>query len=826
MLRNDWPKLPPPGTTASQLASIFDHGVEKVGSLFVVVPKKVKLFPGAPNTPPEDAEPTDSWELAREFSRTLTANQWKQLSSQEGLGLDNLNPAQQKLYLLLLPDPMRFRPMSADGSVMQEPFELTDEQRRQVRVVMDRNLSIYMVGEGSEPSLFGFTEPVGKRGPKLYLESEGNEQSKQTERYAPKVPNKLKPSDLNFAARSLDGLVSLKDVKTLGELMERVRDATGQSLIVADARLHKLTVKIWGEQARSGDVLKALCRSLGGTFRRVGEGEESFFVLTEDRVGLGTRLAAYQSWRNLGQQLRSADRQSELDKSAKDLDFKKLTTVDDPWGLPVEVHNKADRMMFSTEDSKWEDQLTSVSSLPAAVQEQVKTTSQQRERFMVSDGAGGVRPARPRTDKVSLQSSYRVRLLVPGKGLADAWQLSSLTSGPQMSEYLRNPPKPKVSTKPLRFPEKWKERVVLARPKDEAECATLAKAAKESGFSAIWLDLPPDLSAARKILVAAVAAGKDAGVSVGAQVSVFRTAVPEAPLDLTIQGEPSDAEPNRTAQALAKLPNPELYSAFRTPGVYLEPNPQNFAALTRELTLLARTPGLSALVLTALVPPGYVRQTDRFISFGNAELGYTLQNRLEFLRQESIDPIDLTRGGDIRLMPTYFAEAGPNYINLGNGQYGPDPKFKNPSKLWSEFRAKTIEGLTAPLYQKLRSAAPELRLFVDPGDSDFSNFYGEWLKPDAKPATVANPWDDSQKITRARGFSTFILNRFSYYDYGMIKDDKLRDEYRKSIRADLRRQTTQFGPAASTWNGFVVDASSAAVSRLAEALGHYKEDPK
>lgn len=831
-MRGDWPKVPPPGATAANVAALFDYGVEKVGSLFVFVPKKVKHFLGAPDAPPDSAEPMEDYEVARELSRSLTAGQWKRMASEEGLGIDGMTPVQQKLYLQILPDPIRLRPQGGDVTLSQEPIELTPEQRKQVRVVMDRNLSVNFVGDGATQQFFGFGEMPSQARRRFYLESYSNERNRATDMVAPLVANKLKPGDLNFASRTLDERVSLKDVKTVGELMGRIREATGQSSILADARLHGRSVKVWGDEARSGDVLKALCRAFGGTFRKVGEGDEALYVLTDDRVGIGTRMAAYQSWRNLGSMLRSGKQQEELDKSAASLDFQSLTALDDPWGLPEgTLADVQKRNRVTGPDTKWEDRLMSVGALPASLQKYVQDQVKQNPSITTNDGTGE-RKVSIRSDKVSLQSSYRVQILVPNVGKADAWQLSSLTSGPQLAEFRRNPPKPEEKpAEPLRFPDKWKERAILARPTTAAECAALAKAAKENGFGALWLDLPPDLTRARKLLADAIAAGKSEGISIGAQVSVFRTTVPDAPLDVTILGEPSDAEGERVARALSTVNSPFAFRMnpnARQPGVYLEPNQATYAALTRELTLLARTPGLSTLVLTALTPPGYARFTPTYYGGSSIDLGYTLANRLAFLRQESVDPVDLGRNYDSQLVPEVFQDNGANYIDLGNGQYGPDPKYRNRNQLWSELRAKNVEGLTVPLYTKLREAAPNLRLFVAPSDDTFGNggYFGEWQKPDARETVNAAPWDDSQKIARARSFSPYILNQLPSFNFSLVKDEKQREEFRRSMRMYLQRQTKLFGPAGLTWNGFVADFSLTPAVEISSALGQFKEDPK
>ena len=57
--------------------------------------------------------------------------------------------------------------------------------------------------------------------------------------------------------------------------------------------------------------------------------------------------------------------------------------------------------------------------------------------------------------------------------------------------------------------------------------------------------------------------------------------------------------------------------------------------LGRQLTALAQTSGLAGLALCDYLPPGYARNA-------TMEMGYTPRRRIAFIRQEKLDPLDIS----------------------------------------------------------------------------------------------------------------------------------------------------------------------------------------
>jgi hypothetical protein len=223
------PKVPPPNTPAKAIADIFEMRVEKVGTLHVLVPQKIKQFLGPPDTDPESATPMERGELSQELAYTLTKDQWAALSSARGLGVDNLTPRQQAMYLQLLPDPVRVQPTKIlPGQSGPQTTELTPDQRAQIRIKMDRKVSMTFLTDSRSFGGINFGDAPGEKQRTFYLmNGEENRKEPLYDLVAPLVPNKPKPGDLDFDAALLDASLPFAEVKTVEGLMKRLREVTG-----------------------------------------------------------------------------------------------------------------------------------------------------------------------------------------------------------------------------------------------------------------------------------------------------------------------------------------------------------------------------------------------------------------------------------------------------------------------------------------------------------------------------------------------------------------------------------------------------------------------
>jgi hypothetical protein len=823
------PKVPPPNTPIKTVADLFELRVEQVGTLHVLVPQKVKRFLGPPDTDPESVTtPMERHELAQELGYSMTKDQWAALSSPRGLGLDNLNPKQQALYLQLLPDPIRIQPTQTRSDQNGPQLtELTPDQRAQVRLKMDRKTTLTFMTENRTFGGVSFGDAPGEKQRTFYLMG-GEENRKEPfyEQIAPLVPNKPRPGDLDFDAALLDASLPFADAKTAEDLMKRLREVTGLKIVFADARIGALSVKIWGESARAGDVLRALCRNIGGAVRKVGEGSSALYVLTDDRVGLGTRLAAFSEWRNAASSNRWKDDEKRR-KPLEGIDFAGMTPLDNSFGLSPDLLKDVDRKRYQysyPDTDKPDSRGVAVSSLSPALQSFVEKKLGENPTFKFYDGSGEQEQAL-RRDRVDVQSSYRLQMTIPGWGDTDAYDLWGLMNIPQSVEMMRyfkeNPPKP-PPPKPLRYPATWKVRGLVLRPKDPAESRALAKLAKQNGFNVLWVEVPLDAKAARPILEAALSE-KLPVVALAHVLQVPARAIPPGTRpDISILGETSDLATERQRLRNLRM-NPNYpFPAPPEPLVYLDPTPATQKRQIEQAVALAKIPGLTGLALKSVTPPGYEVSANQFYFSGVPGLGYSLENRLAFLLKESIDPIDLApEYTDSRLVASIFSNDGPNYIQLASGQYGPDPSYRDRKKLWRELLGSRIAGLKKELYTRLKTSNPGQPLWISPDEATgYGNFYCIWEKPDAKLATAGNPWEPKSQLARAKSFSSQALTQLGL---------PWRDEKKKldvtNWRNGILETAKVVGPGGFTWSGFLVDATATPSDQLAELLPLFKEDP-
>ncbi|MGC4046219.1 MAG: hypothetical protein QM758_20715 [Armatimonas sp.] len=828
MQRQTLPTMPPPNTAAKAIADLFEYRVEKVGTLHALIPAQIKKFDGAPNMDPSELLPLERHELAQELGYSLTKDQWAALSGPNGLGMNNLTPKQQALFLGLLPDPIRIRPTNPPPNGQPgrpDVVELTPDQRSQVRLRMDRRLQVSFMSSGNINTSVSFGDGPGQKPRPFYMEYSPPRKEPLYDRVAPLVPNKPKPSDLDFNAQQLDPHVLFEGIQTVEQLMAKLRETTGAKVVLADPRLGSQSVKFWGESARAGDILQALCRSIGGTFRKVGTGNDMFFVLTDDQVGLGTRLAAFQEWRNSASSLRWKQDEKRR-KGLESLDIRGMATLDDPFGLSTD-------QLASIEKSRWnpgseQDRGMSVANLPPALQSHVQQTLDKNPTFRFNDGSGE-QEASLRKDRVMVNASYRLQMSVPGWGDTDAydlWGLVNVAENADNMRYMREHPNaapPKPEPKPLQYPAAWRVRALSIRPKDTAEAHTLAKLAKANGFTTLWLTVPADITKARPLIEAAQAE-KIPVVAVISLLQVSKSAIPAGTEpDISIMGETSDQAAERARLRNIAMNPGYPFPAPTDPTVFLAPTAAAQKIVIERAAGIAKIPGLAALVMRSITPPGYGEPSPNYYSTERAAMGYTLDNRLAFLQKESTDPIDL--GGqyvDSRLVSPFFQTNGPNYIQLPSGQFGPDPNWKDRQRLWSEFLFGRITGFKKALFTRLKEVSPMLPLWVSPNEvNNAENFLSLWEKPEAKLAKNGNPWEPSGQLALARSFSSTALTQLP----GIWRDDKKKlmgVEWRASMVEQIKQATKANNN--NSWAGFFVDMTSLSAEDITEQLPFFKEN--
>lgn len=642
---------------------------------------------------------------------SLTDRQWEKLCSSAGLGLSELSRDQGKLFLLLIPSPL----MLTRGT---ESVTLNDNERTQTRLRLSRRFGYHFTNANgayiqlaretpSTPSWqLGAPQrsPVGAV-PGVVLGKEAiavqrvdsiadisfvtslTEISGITialDTTTVRIPafrsggsfgatftaprsNSAKPGQLDFTASALDKRVSLKDTKTVGELVRRCGETAGYELF-CDPRYADRQVHLRGTQARTGDILQALVRGVAGTWRKVGPS----YVLTDDLTPLAIRMGRIHDWFTAAQDAletarAGAEERSEAQKAAL------LTWNPDdpsrPTGTLVErlaafEAQWQQQPFLKTPDGGWRpNELTlRLSELPDSLRAQAE---QQLTRANSS-----VLP-----DRVVYEPQTVLELLPPNyPPVRVRWAAEGYPRGhrPETTD------EPEILPAPLRQLPRTLA-VAIQSPQD-AERAV--QAAKAQGFAALWVQVGLGDTA---LLAAAVKAGQAAQLPIHALVSPLR-----AP-----QGTDTTVE------------------AKRSP-LYLRPDAlETQAAVLPRLRTLAATPGLAGLALTDLYPTGYQRTPADWKEL----LGYSENLRLACLRQQGPDPVDLTSA---RLDTMTFSSNQVSFsislvaTSFSKRTFAPTGNWYGPSgPLWSSFykvRQDAAEAFGDQLLTALKSSYPHLAL--------------------------------------------------------------------------------------------------------------------
>lgn len=894
--------LPPltNGRTAYRLnvvAPFFGRKIVRAGSLTVLAPTTMIVL----NDRPGRGDPLAGMrrdERMRYFASLLSRDQWRRLASPQGLGAGDLDPDQRALFLSLLPDPFRLQRVRDEPGGGQRYLEngkvtLTPGQRAQVRLRVNRSLQMLhpLVGQpnsytstGQPPrALGGEGEDVSR-----FIVEYSGEYGGNPDAYGVtlrrELPNRLKTGHLDFDAPALQGAVSLlppgnrdgdgdnapaaapaaTKPLTVAELCGRVSQAAGME-IMADRRVAGLSVWTRGESARAGDVLRALCWAVTGTFRRVG----SLYLLTDDVEGIGARRARIADWAREVSMRGNKQRQT-LDKRVRDMQPGKFLDFapGDTLALDADALKMIrDRQRAPRKPGAPNPSEIPLSDLPPGLAQIARDQATALQAQRSGDGVG------IRTDRVRLDVQTRVSYLVPEAGALEA-QGMYLYNIPALPEDDPNTPGPPSEPPPVVFPAHMAARILYVAPATPAEARTAARAARARGLTHLWVNVPGDEPAGKTLLTAAVQAGRAEGLLVFGVVPLLRrpllaaapavspeedaapvasedAAVPadassplprsgsdDVSLDLTVQGETGAAWSRRRF----RLPDAQepwtRVPLIHTAGDWLRPDaPATFERVKTRLLDLSATPGLTGLVLTGTAAPGYADpgQPNRggyWTPGDERDFGYTPANRFAFLRQESIDPIDLvgssSYAGNADLNLPFFSENAfqPRYVEV-DGQWMPEPGAQSPVQKWQAFRYQQNVALLTRLHETVRAARPNLAVLVrsrPEGAFGPEGWFGTWDKPAALPQLTNPDFGPSGAVKIAQAARTFSRRVFlgaPFLDFsapGAAGMDAQKI-YAGTLGYLIKRHK------AAGWDGIVFDLSGGPLEKMLPALAALDPQP-
>lgn len=796
----------------------------RTGGVSVIIPQTVQTII-VPKESVAEHLTRSPQEAALTLFASLSERQWGILTG-TGLGINDLDNRQRRLFERILPQPFMVQsfPLTSEGGLIiypkgdpNNPIQTLPEQaRQQVRLQLSRQLDWSFFLEGNRNSRHSFGVVRRPPGQMLHKVITAEAQERPHSDGLQKVVNVPKRSELDFQQRTLDTMVSLADIKTVGELIARVGKVCPSELW-ADRRVAALSVQIWGEQARAGDILEALARSVGGTYRKISDGNQTLFLLTQDIEGIYSRTTRLEEWKNQLDFQRQEVNRVALKGIQK---MRERVTLDfaphDAFSLSTELTRRVDALARSDVFGR---AIFPIAELPAGLRERI-----------IPDPK--LIPSKIPLDSKELQLMMKTELmfLVPGVGGVEpesSLHFSSELSTAFFDKERTLPPTvaPTVVPGGIAALKDWNARVAIVAPRTPQEVVDVIRTAGQAGLTELWLEVPPSKEKAGELLTLAIAEGKKYKLAVGAFVRPFHPRSSDVP-----QGAGRDLNPVLETESTVtrRYDGMERYVWANSIGPF-EPGRESLALdastgdfLLRQLMGIKNIPGLSCLALRDYVPLGYT-YTTRAIS----ELGYSPANRLAFIRQQSMDPIDLppsnrySSGGGI----TFFSNEGLQIKRpLKPGEEpasAPSSPFPESSSrlttntaspvfIWQKSRLKLAENAVKIWHEKLRQEAPQASLWIMPrGESWPSNMV---------------MWENLEGLVQSWSvrFEPFPLNKIGSKALATLSPNAFleADAWRQQVEQRAQKESAdRIRRGKSDWEGFLFDLSGL---DFAEALKYIK----
>ena len=764
-------ELPPPGSPIAQVADTFGRLVHGFETVTAIAPPTMTLLNTAPGTPnPFDGIPKD--DAFKLLLGSLNDAQWAALTSDQGLGATDLaGNTQRDLFTALFPTKSvtlhADHQWDSNTGAEDSPLTLTETDMAQVRLRVRQRVMIGLPVVGKKTEWLDSPDEAPK-GQTTYQLYGGEEPSGKDTLYGVQirdtVPNASKTGDLDFnVLPAFKKPVGLDGVKTVGDLVARVGQATRTELY-ADRRYEKRSVTLLGPRSgRARDILEALALCVTGTFRRVGPA----FVLTDDVVGAGTR-------------------RSILGRFAQEADLARHGAVADSADRYISAHGGVDGLPMGTTRLGFSDaemQKTSDGSMSQSPGQGKQfeaplaqlTPAQQQAARRFTDAWNNSHPATPNAPEggaervtldrdlllmcqptvqmmtpvvpgpVSLESYIQAYdLFRPSQKLEEEWRRKQQAQQEKAAPKTAKAPPP-AEAKPAPAPSlaavlaPVPERVVIAHPKTATEVDALVASMKAVGLNRLWLDVfsggrshldPPkgDKTNAPDILTEALAQTKGTDILVVPTVDLLDWGkdAPDEAVDHTMLGETS-------AEAATRRTHYErvMYSGFSDGDVAQIPAVTNLnvspASATVHQTLLAlvarlaATRGVRALALQNTATTGYDIAPDSHYGVQGDALGYTPTLRLAFLRAQHADPIDLEpENMDGRMSADTSLPEFDDYRATAD-----------TSAKWGAFRSGADRDLMDRLLAAARTAGgPRFPLWVHARRTAYNaDWYGQWEDP-------------------------------------------------------------------------------------------------
>ena len=812
--------------TAERVAQAYSKTTRWFGGVMAIGPQTytelASDFTGANAF--ADMPPTQAFTL---LMSGLDDGQRAALAGKTGLGFGDLTTAQQKhLFQVLLPDQeVKVWPLG----------ESVNNQEKNLGVLRNNAASVHFrVSQEVQLSCEVANQPYGSieatndmaRGPKTYTLSYWQHYSNLDKMNGivmrREVPNRLKRSDLNYDSPRLQVLISIKNLKTVGDLTARIAKQTGIELIAETAYENKKLLLVSGgkESASASELLRALAFSLAGTYRRVG----TAFVLTEDLVGVETRRQIIRDFEEecdaeRAQAVRDAEKAMKALSAQKRM---KLNSFGDPLAMTAE-QEKAPAPNTNYHQGLAETALP-FDKLSDAQQDAI-TRFQERVKAHPENFSPQWKPDFSKPIHVIKNSA--VQMLISG---VDGVIATDFGSGlaPLLQPETRKTDIPADALKMFENMPKWTEaakaysrRAIVCRPRSAADVdASLIRIAAQK-FNQMWMvvfedgkaripgtPLPLDPACDPKIdlLTYAIAEGKKKGITICPVVSTYAwgAKTPPALRLWTIRGEDSaqsaarrfkinSARPPRGMEEFYPLPK----DAAPSLDVFVDPtSPTVQTALAGLFRALTAHTGAGSIICRATTPEGFANQRNWRPMRNHDEMGYNPLLRLAFLRKTHSDPVDFR--GSASSDTIFRANTSlANYENENDG-YG-------LGQAWDDFRSEALKSAWRGLYETIWNNAgekkPALLLAQDDGQGFFS-WYDDWSDPQS-PLPGSNLYAAPPAAESKPGAAPKLPSSVLFVS--KQAPSVLPKELAKYDWMDVQMKIMEFYKQARTWDGIVIE---------------------
>ena len=803
----------------------FDQQVIRCGSLSVVAPL-YQPPPARPNSPVSQGSPLLL------MLDLLSDRQLQSLGSERGLGLADLTSDNQRaIFQKLIPSPLSYWKATSTGNGYHaggEATTLAPQEQASVRLRIRRRSTVAVLGaaEGARMRTSKDQGSLPYGTPFLALaETNRFQERPSSSPSALKLPNRLKPSALALDLPVLQASIALDGSTTVGELVARCQKATGIELHT-DLAYRTLPVQLRvtpGTQVAASDVLKALCWSLQATLRQV----DSAYLLVPDQEGQATKIARAERAQRESSRLVGDEREARRARLAKrDLASSFPFASDDLLGQDTALRQRVEGATPRREGVlTYRGLVLPLKEAPTALQQRVRAglageeqRHQESERIQAEIAAritaqGGTPPRSfsqesPFTPElVQLAARYEPELLLPdGSPILLYGQIAEISAELAPSLIAGIFPSLSTDTPFVLEGKQGKASVVLVAPKMPAEASALVEQAVHQGFTKVWVEVDTDLAP----LDAALIAGKQKGIAIGAALKLLRGSEPTLPRDLTPLGEDGTTWLKRLGDGWNSL-----YQD--SPAAWLVPNDTATQAhLLVRLTELAKRPGLTSFICLDTTPPGYAEEK-LSTSFEGNEFGYAPAVRLAFLRREGRDPLDIGNP---------FSSVGPPGMRTGQ-EINQQQKLR---ETWNTTRRTLRQEFLSAAYRQIRERLPQVPLYFCGTPLDW---FGTWESaeriPERKTRVVSgDPADRIGPSQQAHQLSALALRPVLFRPGALNKarpqgarpapllpDGPAALAY--TLRETLDNDSHQ-GTKPPDWDGLVIDLRFVAPNQIRDIL--------